>query len=111
MTKTLKIVDLHAMADGLEILKGVNLEIKTGEVHAIMGPNGTGKTTLSSVVMGHPRYTVTSGHIYIDDKEITNLPVDERARMGLFLAMQYPAEVEGVTNSEFVRTAMKAVTG
>ncbi len=111
MTKTLKIVDLHAMADGLEILKGVNLEIKTGEVHAIMGPNGTGKTTLSSVVMGHPRYTVTSGHIYIDDTEITNLPVDERARMGLFLAMQYPAEVEGVTNSEFVRTAMKAVTG
>lgn len=111
MAKTLKIVDLHATADGLEILKGVNLEINAGEVHAIMGPNGTGKTTLSSVVMGHPRYTVTSGHIYLDDVEITNMPVDERARMGLFLAMQYPAEVEGVTNSEFVRTAMKAVSG
>ena len=111
MSRTLKIVDLHAEADGLEILKGVNLEIKTGEVHAIMGPNGTGKTTLSSVIMGHPRYKVTKGKIYLDDEDITDLMVDERARKGLFLAMQYPSEVEGVTNSEFVRTAMKACTG
>ncbi len=108
MAKVLKIENLHAEADNLEIIKGLNLEIKAGEVHAIMGPNGAGKTTLSSVIMGHPRYTVTEGSIKLDELDLTNMAVDERARAGLFLAMQYPAEVEGVTNSDFVRQAMRA---
>ena len=105
--KTLKINDLHAGIEGLEILKGINLEIKTGEVHAIMGPNGAGKTTLSSAIMGNPKYTITSGSIILDGKDITNLEVDERARLGLFIAMQYPAEIPGVTNSDFIRAAIK----
>ncbi len=110
MKPTLKITNLKAeVAElNLEILKGVNLEIKTGEVHAIMGPNGTGKSTLSSVVMGHPKYKVTEGSIELDGKNVLEMTVDERAREGLFLAMQYPAEVPGVTNSDFVRTAMNA---
>ena len=105
--RTLKINDLHAGIEGLEILKGINLEIKTGEVHAIMGPNGAGKTTLSSAIMGNPRYTVTGGNILLDGEDITNLEVDERARKGLFIAMQYPAEIPGVTNSDFIRAAIK----
>ena len=105
--KTLKINDLHAGIEGLEILKGINLEIKTGEVHAIMGPNGAGKTTLSSAIMGNPKYIITSGSIILDGKDITNLEVDERARLGLFIAMQYPAEIPGVTNSDFIRAAIK----
>ncbi|MEE0881048.1 MAG: Fe-S cluster assembly ATPase SufC, partial [Turicibacter sp.] len=90
-----------------EILKGVNLEIKGGEVHAIMGPNGTGKSTLSSTIMGHPKYTVTSGEVTLNNEDVLAMSVDERARAGLFLAMQYPAEVPGVTNSDFLRTAMQ----
>lgn len=109
--KKLEIIDLHAEVEGLEILKGVNLTIKTGEVHAIMGPNGTGKTTLSSVIMGHPKYKITKGDILIDGVSIKNMAVDERARAGLFLAMQYPAEIPGVTNSDFVRSAMKSCSG
>ena len=105
--KTLKIKDLYAGIDGLEILKGINLEIKTGEVHAIMGPNGAGKTTLSSTIMGNPKYTITSGEIYLDDTLLNNLEVDERARLGLFIAMQYPSEIPGVTNSDFIRAALK----
>ncbi len=110
MKPTLKITNLKAeVAElNLEILKGVDLEIKAGEVHAIMGPNGTGKSTLSSVVMGHPKYNVTGGSIELDGKDVLEMSVDERAREGLFLAMQYPAEVPGVTNSDFVRTAMNA---
>lgn len=109
--RKLEIIDLHVEVEGLEILKGVNLTINTGEVHAIMGPNGTGKTTLSSVIMGHPKYIITKGDILIDGNSIKDLAVDERARLGLFLAMQYPAEIPGVTNSDFVRSAMKSCSG
>ncbi len=105
--KTLKIIDLHANINGVEILKGINLEIKTGEVHAIMGPNGAGKSTLSAVIMGNPKYEMTQGDILIDDVSIKDMSVDERARAGLFLAMQYPAEIPGVTNSDFIRAALK----
>lgn len=104
----LEIKDLHARIPEKEILKGVNLTIKTGEIHAIMGPNGTGKSTLSSIIMGNPKYEVTQGDILLNDERINDLAVDERARKGLFLAYQYPMEVPGVTNSDFVRTAMKA---
>ena len=108
----LKINNLHAkIEDGVEILKGINLEIKPGEVHAIMGPNGTGKSTLASALMGHPKYEVTEGEAYLDGQNILEMEVDERARAGLFLAMQYPAEVPGVTNSDFMRQALKATSG
>lgn len=103
---TLIIKNLHAEVDGKEILKGVNLEIKGGETHAIMGQNGTGKSTLASVVMGHPKFTVTKGEITLDGKNILEMEVDERSRAGLFLGMQNPAEVPGVTNSDFIMTAM-----
>jgi Fe-S cluster assembly ATP-binding protein len=108
---TLNIVDLHVKIEGKEILKGVNLTVKTGEVHAIMGPNGTGKSTLASALMGHPKYEVTEGSASLDDADLLELEVDERARAGLFLAMQYPQEVSGVTNSDFMRSALKAVSG
>jgi Fe-S cluster assembly ATP-binding protein len=104
----LVIKDLHAEVDGKEILKGVNLEIKGGETHAIMGPNGTGKSTLASVVMGHPKFTVTKGSVTLDGKNVLDMEVDERARAGLFLGMQSPAEVPGVTNSDFIKTAMNS---
>lgn len=103
----LNIADLHAVVDGKEILKGVNLELKGGEVHAIMGPNGTGKSTLSQTIMGHPKYEVTNGSITLDGADVLSMAVHERARAGLFLAMQYPAEVTGVTNADFLRTAMQ----
>lgn len=108
----LQIKDLHVEVKDeekkqmKEILKGVNLTLKTGEIHAIMGPNGTGKSTLSETIMGNPNYHVTQGDILLDGKSILKMPVDLRARKGLFLAMQYPAEVPGVTNAEFLRTAI-----
>lgn len=105
---TLSIKNLHAEVEGKEILKGVNLEITGGETHAIMGPNGTGKSTLASVIMGHPKYTVTKGEILLDGEDVLEMEVDERARAGLFLGMQHPAEVPGVTNSDFIKTAMNA---
>ncbi|OES46544.1 Fe-S cluster assembly ATPase SufC [Domibacillus iocasae] len=105
---TLTIKDLHVAIDGKEILKGVNLEIKGGEFHAIMGPNGTGKSTLSSAIMGHPKYEVTQGTITLDGEDVLEMEVDERARAGLFLAMQYPSEITGVTNAEFLRSAVNA---
>ncbi len=105
---TLIIKNLHAEVDEKEILKGVNLEIKGGETHAIMGPNGTGKSTLASVIMGHPKYTVTKGEVLLDGENVLEMEVDERARAGLFLGMQHPAEVPGVTNSDFIKTAMNA---
>ncbi len=111
MSDVLRIKGLYANVEEKEILKGVDLEIKTGEVHAIMGPNGTGKSTLSSVIMGHPKYQVTNGEIELNGKSILSMPVDERARNGIFLAYQYPAEVPGVTNSDFIRSAMKATSG
>ena len=108
MSHTIEIKDLHAGIPGKEILKGVNLTINTGEVHAIMGPNGTGKSTLSAAIMGNPNYEVTQGEILLDGVNILELEVDERARMGLFLAMQYPSEIPGITNAEFMRAAMNA---
>lgn len=91
-----------------EILKGVNLIMNTGEIHAIMGPNGTGKSTLSQTIMGNSAYHVTKGDILLDGESILQMPVDERARKGLFLAMQYSAEIQGVTNAEFLRSAINA---
>lgn len=108
MVHILEIKDLHANIEDKEILKGVNLTINTGEVHAIMGPNGTGKSTLSSCIMGSPKYNITQGDILLDGISILNMPVDERARLGLFLAYQYPMSVSGVTNSDFVRSAMSS---
>ncbi|HAA6301870.1 TPA_asm: ABC transporter ATP-binding protein [Listeria monocytogenes] len=105
---TLKIQDLHVEIEGKEILKGVNLEISTGEIHAIMGPNGTGKSTLSSAIMGHPKYEVTQGTITLDGEDVLEMEVDERARAGLFLAMQYPSEISGVTNAEFIRAVINS---
>ncbi|MCT8389247.1 Fe-S cluster assembly ATPase SufC [Leuconostoc holzapfelii] len=105
---TLRIENLHVAVSGKEILKGVNLTVKTGEMHAIMGPNGTGKSTLSQTIMGHPAYEITAGHIYLDAQDLSDLPVDARARAGLFLAMQYPSEIQGVTNAEFMLAAINA---
>lgn len=104
----LKIENLRAKAGDNEILRGVTLTVKSGETHAIMGPNGTGKSTLASVVMGHPRYEVIDGSITLDGEDVLAMSTDERARAGLFLAMQAPAEVPGVTNSDFIKTAMNA---
>jgi Fe-S cluster assembly ATP-binding protein len=112
---TLEIKDLHVtvVTDEApkEILKGVNLTIKAGETHAIMGPNGSGKSTLSYAIAGHPKYTVTSGSVTLDGVDVLEMTVDERARAGLFLAMQYPVEVPGVSMSNFLRTAVTAVRG
>lgn len=111
---TLEIKDLHVnVVDNegkteKEILKGVNLTMSTGEIHAIMGPNGTGKSTLSQTIMGQAGYRVTQGDILLDGVSIVDMPVDERARRGLFLAMQYPVEIQGVTNTEFLRAAINA---
>lgn len=105
---TLEIKDLHVEIDGKEILKGLNLTINTNEIHAIMGPNGTGKSTLASAIMGHPKYEVTSGEIYLDGENVLEMEVDERAQAGLFLAMQYPSEIPGVTNADFLRSAINA---
>ncbi len=112
---TLEIKDLHVSIETeqgeKEILKGVSLTIKTGETHAIMGPNGSGKSTLASTIAGHPRYTVTSGSITLDGDDVLEMSVDERARAGLFLAMQYPVEVPGVSMTNFLRTAKTAIDG
>lgn len=113
---TLEIRDLHVEItpgddEPIKILKGVNLTVKSGETHAIMGPNGSGKSTLSYAIAGHPKYTVTSGSITLDGEDVLEMSVDERARAGLFLAMQYPIEVPGVSMSNFLRTAATAVRG
>lgn len=104
----LQIIDLHVSVEGKEILKGVNLEMNTGEFHVIMGPNGTGKSTLVSTLMGHYKYEVTQGQILLDGEDVLSMSVDERSRKGLFLAMQYPSEIEGVTNSDFIKAALHA---
>lgn len=104
----LEIKNLHVSIEDKQILKGVNLTLKTGEIAAIMGPNGTGKSTLSAAIMGNPNYEVTEGEILFDGQNILDLEVDERARLGLFLAMQYPSEIPGITNAEFIRAAMNA---
>jgi Fe-S cluster assembly ATP-binding protein len=112
---TLEIRDLHVSVDAegepKEILKGVNLTVKQGETHAIMGPNGSGKSTLAYSVAGHPKYTVTSGQVLLDGEDVLSMTVDERARAGLFLAMQYPVEVPGVSVANFLRTSATAVRG
>ncbi len=105
---TLVIKDLHVEVGEKEILKGINLTIETGQVHAIMGPNGNGKSTLLSAIMGHPKYTVTKGSIELDGQDVLSMSVDERSRAGLFLGMQYPQEIPGVTNSDFLKAAMNA---
>lgn len=112
---TLEIKDLHVSIDvdggTKEILTGVTLTIKSGETHAIMGPNGSGKSTLAYTIAGHPRYTVVSGQILLDGANVLDMSVDERARAGLFLAMQYPVEIPGVSVSNFLRTAKTAIDG
>ena len=105
---SLIIENLHASVDGTPILKGLNLEIPAGEVHAIMGPNGSGKSTLSKVVAGHDDYEVTGGRVLLDGVDISELEVDERSRAGIFLAFQYPSEVPGVSNANFLRAARQA---
>lgn len=109
----LKIDNLTVKAadDGKIILKDFNLEIKSGEIHAIMGPNGTGKSTLTKVIMGDSNYKITKGKIYYNGKVINKLKVDERARLGLFLGMQLPMAIEGVTNADFLRSAARAKMG
>ena len=112
---TLEIRDLHVTVDtenGVkEILRGVDLTVRSGETHAIMGPNGSGKSTLAYSIAGHPKYTVTGGTVTLDGEDVLAMTVDERARAGLFLAMQYPVEVPGVTVSNFLRTAKTAIDG
>lgn len=102
----IKIENLHANIDGKEILKGLNLEVKAGEVHAIMGPNGAGKSTLASILAGKEDYEVTEGSVTFDGKDLLELETDERAKEGLFLAFQYPVEIPGVSNVNFLRTAL-----
>src|SRR5205814_1087491 len=101
----LEVKDLHAGIEGKEILKGLNLQVNKGEVHAIMGPNGSGKSTLSKVLAGHPSYEVISGEVLYEGKNLLELEPDERAREGVFMAFQYPVEVPGVSNSQFLRLA------
>ncbi len=110
---TLEIRDLHVSVEGAadEILKGVDLTIESGQTHAIMGPNGSGKSTLAYSVAGHPKYVVTRGSVLLDGEDVLSMTVDERARAGLFLAMQYPVEVPGVSVSNFLRTAATAIRG
>jgi Fe-S cluster assembly ATP-binding protein len=114
---TLEIKDLHVSVenasdgDEIAILNGVNLTVRSGETHAVMGPNGSGKSTLSYAIAGHPKYRVTSGSITLDGQNVLDMSVDERARAGLFLAMQYPVEVPGVSMSNFLRSAATAVRG
>jgi Fe-S cluster assembly ATP-binding protein len=105
---TLEIKNLHVSVQGKPILKGVNLSIGKGQVHAIMGPNGTGKSTLSNTLLGHPAYEVTEGEMFFKGQMFNDLGVDERSRLGLFLAFQYPIAIPGVTLANFVRTAMNA---
>ena len=112
---TLEIRDLHVSVDtdagGKEILRGVDLTVRPGETHAIMGPNGSGKSTLAYSIAGHPKYTITAGSVSLDGQDVLAMTVDERARAGLFLAMQYPVEVPGVSVSNFLRSAKTAVAG
>ena len=108
---TLEIRDLHVAVGDKEILRGVDLTVRGGETHAIMGPNGSGKSTLAYALAGHPKYTVTKGEVLLDGEDLLAMSVDERARAGLFLAMQYPVEVPGVSVSNFLRSAITAIRG
>ncbi|NCA96998.1 MAG: Fe-S cluster assembly ATPase SufC [Bacteroidia bacterium] len=104
----LKIVDLHVNVENKEILKGVTLTAHSGETIALLGPNGHGKSTLLQAIMGNPRYTITSGQVLLNDVDLLSLPVDERSKAGLFLGMQYPSEVAGVVNADFLRASINA---
>ena len=108
---TLQIDNLYVTINDKEILKGLSLEINSGEIHAIMGPNGTGKSTLSKVIMGDKNYKITGGNIYFDGENINDLPTDKRAQLGLFLGMQLPLEISGVTNADLLRTALNTKQG
>ena len=107
----LEIKDLHVQVEGKEILKGISLKVEKGQVHALMGPNGSGKSTLSNTLMGHPKYKVTRGRILFNGQDLAGVKTDARARMGIFLAFQYPTAIQGVTVANFLRTAMKARFG
>lgn len=107
--KSLQIKDLHVEVNGIEIIKGVSLTFEAGKIHALMGPNGSGKSTLAHALMGHPHYKITQGTIMLDGKNIVPLKVDERAKAGLFLSFQYPAEIPGVAISNFLRTAVNNI--
>ncbi|XID93542.1 Fe-S cluster assembly ATPase SufC [Paenibacillaceae bacterium WGS1546] len=108
MSTQFEIQGLKSSIEGKDILKGIDLKINGGEVHAIMGPNGTGKSTLASALMGHPKYEVTEGSVTLNGEDVLEMGVDERARAGMFLAMQYPSEITGVTNADFLRSAINA---
>lgn len=105
----ISIKNLHASVEGKQILKGINLEVKAGEVHAIMGPNGSGKSTLSSVLAGKEDYEVTEGEVFFNRKNLLDMPAEDRAREGLFLAFQYPVEIPGVSNINFLKTALNEI--
>jgi len=107
----LEVRDLHVSVEDREILRGLNLTVRAGETHAIMGPNGSGKSTLSYAIAGHPRYRITSGQILLDGRDVATMSVDERARAGIFLAMQYPVEIPGVSVANFLRTAVTQARG
>src|SRR5690625_2192685 len=105
---TLEIKNLHVSIEGNEILKGINLTIKGGEFHAVMGPNGTGKSTLASAIIGYTKFDITEGSIHLDGEDVLEMDVDERARAGLFIGMKYPSEISGVTTSDFLRSSINA---
>jgi Fe-S cluster assembly ATP-binding protein len=109
--KLLEVEDLHAAVEGKTILRGVNLTVPRGEVHALMGPNGSGKSTLANILLGHPSYEVKEGRILFKGQDVTGLAADERAKLGMFLAFQYPVEVTGVPLLAFLRTAMNNIRG